>query len=224
MNTQPTQIKAVILDLDQTMTTDSGSWLQFTSMLGADPKIHADIFQRFKAGEISYPEAKKKLIALWRAASAGSIGKLDKASISEVFKKVELRSGAIEGVSYLKSKYKLCIISGAINIFVDIIAQKLSIQDHYSTTKLIFDQDNVLVDFDYILSQGEEKTDFLHNFCAQNNIQPEECAAIGDGASDMPLFNEVGLPILFVARDTTAEAKQKIKTQINSWSEVSTYL
>jgi 2-hydroxy-3-keto-5-methylthiopentenyl-1-phosphate phosphatase len=101
--------KYIILDLDQTVTVDQGSWLQFTSLLGADFKIHLDIFNRFKAKELSYIDAKKELIDLWK-----SVNQLDRKSIENVFSKIQLRDGVIEGIEYLKSKYKMCIISGAI--------------------------------------------------------------------------------------------------------------
>lgn len=214
-----TNIKAVILDLDQTLTTDETSWIQFTELLGADPAVHMDIFNRFKTGKLGYVEAKQELIALWR-----TVHKLDLAGIKEIFTKIELREGVQEGVAYLKSKYELCIISGAIDVFVNIIADELGIIDRYAFTKFIFNAEDFLTDFQYTLSRGGEKVSCFKDFCSKNNLKPKECVAIGDGDSDAPLFKEVAYPILFVASDTSYELKKKVKVHLNNWSEISQIL
>jgi len=215
MDTNQPEIKAVILDLDQTLTTDEASWLQFTELLGADKAKHTEIFEKFKSGGLSYPAAKTELISLWR-----SVNNLDRKSIEQIFAKVEFRKGVTEAVAYLKIKYKLCIISGAIDVFVEVAAQKLGIEDKYSTTKFKFDSGDKLVDFDYKLSRGEDKLKFLEEFCEKQGIDPEECAAIGDGDSDMPIFSKVGLPILFLAAETTEEQKKKVKVRLDGWEGI----
>lgn len=215
MNTKFKNIKAVILDLDQTLTIDQGSWLQFTSLLGADPTIHLDIFNRFKKGELNYIDAKKELIGLWKTTSS-----LTRGEISKIFEKIELREGVVEAIKYLQSKYHLCIISGAINIFVEVLARKLNIKDYYAVTKFIFDDYDVLIDFQYTLSRGKEKLSFLNEFTKKYNYSLNECAAIGDGDSDMPLFKQVALPILFIAEETSEENMIMVKKHLNSWKGI----
>jgi len=213
------KIKAVILDLDQTLTVDQGSWLQFTKLLGADFNVHQDIFNKFKNGQLDYISAKKELIDLW-----GSVSSLEKQSIEELFCKIELRDGALEAVNYLKSKYSVCIISGAIDIFVEVISKKLGIKDYYASTKFIFNEENILVDFEYKLTRGEEKLEFFTSYISKYGFKPNECCAIGDGDSDIPIFEKVGLPILFIATETTSENKDKIKTHLKNWRGVSSIL
>lgn len=212
-------IKAVILDLDQTITTDTASWLQFTSLLGLDKDIHLKIFNEYKEGELTYTDAKKELIDYWKTS-----GNINKKEIVKIFNSIKLRQGAIEAIEYIKGRYKVCIISGAIDTFVETIANRLGIKDHYASTRFIYDHDDELIDFDYTLSRGEEKLGFFETYCRINNIKPQECAAIGDGESDMPIFNKVALPILFIAKETTEEQKIKIKAQIKNWKEIYTLI
>lgn len=212
-------VKAVILDLDQTLTTDTASWLQFTSLIGADPRVHAQIFAEFKLGKINYPTAKKTLINLWK-----TTGKTNWADINKVFKQIELRKGAIPAIEYLKRKYVVCIVTGSIDVFAEITAKKLGVKNYYASTKFIFDGNNQLVDFNYKLSRGEDKLEFFDRFCKKSGFKPEECAAIGDGESDMPIFKRVGTPILFLASETTEDQKKKIKLQIKNWKEISKFL
>ena len=208
-------IKAVILDLDQTLTTDEASWLQFTELIGADKDFHIQIFQDYKDGNLQYLEAKEKLIRLWQ-----NTGKTHKESIIEAFQKVHFRKGVEDAINYLNGKYALCIISGAIDTFVEVAAKKLNIQHYFASTKLIFDKSDHLIDFDYKLSRGEEKLDFLIKFCEENGIEPKECAAIGDGDSDVPIFGAVGLPILFIAEETSEELKEEFPIQLKNWNEI----
>jgi len=208
-------IKAVILYLDQTLTIDQGSWIQFTNLIGADSVAHTDIYEKFKAGDLSYSDAKSKLIDLWRLT-----GKTNKKDIEMAFSKIKFRNGAIEAVEYLKQKYKVCIISGAIDVFVEIASRRLGIDSWYASTKFIFDSSESLIDFHYKLSRGEEKLSFLQEFCRKNAIKESDCAAIGDGDSDMPLFKKIEFPILFVAAETTDQQKRNVKIHLNNWNEI----
>lgn len=215
MSINKSKIKAVILDLDQTITTDEASWLQFSRILGADPGVHTEIYENFKQGKLSYLEAKSQLLYLWN-----ETGKSSRKNINNAFKRIRLRDGTFEAIEYLKSKYHLCIISGAIDLFVQTIAEKLAIDTWYASTRFKFDTEDNLVDFDYKLSRGEEKLQFLEDYCDKHDIIPSQCAAIGDGESDMPIFTKVGLPILFLAKETSFQQRKVILTQIENWSEI----
>lgn len=208
-------IRAIILDLDQTLTTDEASWLQFTELIGADKHTHTQIYVNFKSRKLEYREAKDALIKLWVKTGRTHID-----DIREIFNNVKFRNGTVDAVSYLRGKYTLCIISGAIDIFVEVSAKKLEINNFYSSTKFKFDDSGYLIDFDYKLSRGEEKLDFLMKFCDKTGIKPTECAAIGDGDSDVPIFGAVGLPILFIAEETSEELKEEFPIQLKNWNEI----
>lgn len=60
------EIKYVVLDLNRTLTSNEGSWIEFTNLLGADSTRHVDIFNNFKEGTVTYSEAKKQLLELWK--------------------------------------------------------------------------------------------------------------------------------------------------------------
>jgi hypothetical protein len=36
----------------------------------------------------------------------------------------------------------------------------------------------------------------------------------------MPIFEKVGIPVLFIAFETTEEQKKKIKTHLNYWKDI----
>ena len=153
-----------------------------------------------------------------------SVSPLDKTNIKSIFNQIKLRDGALDAVMYLKSKYRVCIISGAIDVFVTEIALRLGVEDSFAATKFIFDAKNALIDFDYKLSRGEEKVSFLEVFCSKYSISPKDCAAIGDGESDMPLFRRVEFPLLYLAAETTLEQQQEVPIHLASWSDVYQHL
>ncbi len=213
------KIKAIIFDVDQTLTVEV-SWLKFTRLLGADEAKHSDIFQKFKTGELSYPKAKSQLLKLWLATDKANVF-----TIRDIFRSFEFSQGTEDIIKYLQAKgYKLCLISGSMDLYIEIVAQRLKIDDWYASTKMHFEADGKLYDFDYTLGRGEEKLKFFDQFCALNNIEPEECAAVGDGDTDMPIFEKVALPILFVAPETTKEQQGKVKTKIKKLIELKKYL
>jgi phosphoserine phosphatase len=39
---------------------------------------------------------------------------------------------------------------------------------------------------------AEQKIACLQDFCKNNNIKPEECIAVGDGSTDIPIFEYCG--------------------------------
>lgn len=43
--------------------------------------------------------------------------------------------------------------------------------------------------------RAEQKVECLRDFCKNNNIRPEECIAVGDGSTDIPVFKYCGKSI-----------------------------
>lgn len=43
--------------------------------------------------------------------------------------------------------------------------------------------------------EAEQKISCLQDFCKDNSIKPEECIAVGDGSTDIPIFNYCGKSI-----------------------------
>ena len=105
-------IKAVIFDIDNTLTSDV-SWLKITELLGAPVSAHEDIFEKFSAGKLSYPEAKERLLKLWQAT-----GKADKTEWQRLFADWPLDEAAASLVRYLQTEgYKTAIITGSVDLF-----------------------------------------------------------------------------------------------------------
>ncbi|NTV44517.1 MAG: HAD-IB family phosphatase [Candidatus Yonathbacteria bacterium] len=210
-------IKAVILDIDGTLSTEV-SWLQLTKSLGASHEEHLRIFNQFTKNEIDYITAKKLLINLWR-----STQKANKKSITQIFYSWKLKDDAFDVVEYLKTKYKVCLMSGSVDLYVRGIAEKLGVSDWYANTELVFDENDNLVDFHYFRDQAKKKLEHLNEYLIKSNLSKEVCVIIGNGDSDVILFRELPYGI---AVDTDLHEGVKILANrtISNLSEIKTIL
>jgi phosphoserine phosphatase len=64
---------------------------------------------------------------------------------------------------------------------------------------------------------------FAKDYCAMNDVPIEECAAIGDSRSDIPLFQHVGLAIAFNGSEA-ARAAAHVAVDSQDICDVLTYL
>lgn len=178
-------IDAIIFDVDGTLS-DEVSWLKITEGLGASPEKHAQIFADFKAGKLSYSEAKRQLISLWQ-----SMGNANKPYMEKMFHSWRLKEDAQDTIDHLKKTYRICLMSGAVDLYVQIVAEKLGIRDWYANTKLVWDEDGNLIDFQYFPDQAQKKLEHLEEYITKYGLDKQKCAVIGDGDSDIALFREL---------------------------------
>ena len=212
------QIKAVILDIDGTLT-DEVSWLSFTKQLGADPRVHTRIFDEYKTGNITYPESRRQLIRLWNAT-----GNASKKNIINCFYKISIRKPAISLVEYLRKSYKLCLISGSMDLYVKTVAKRLNIPNWYANTILKFDGNNNLYSYDYFDNQAKKKYEQFIEYTKRYAIKSEEVAVIGNSENDSIILEKSGLPILIITSDTSTTPMNTVRIKIRELDEVKKYL
>jgi HAD superfamily phosphoserine phosphatase-like hydrolase len=179
------EVNTIVLDVDGTLS-DEVSWLKITESLGASKELHASLFEDFRRGFISYVEAKAKLVKLWQ-----ETGKANRDFMEREYRSWTLKSDAKEIVDYLKGKYQICLISGAIDLYVQIVAGKLGVTDWYANTELIWNDKGNLIDFNYYPDQAQKKLEQLKEYVAKNGLDIKMCAVVGNGDSDVVLFKQL---------------------------------
>lgn len=179
------KIETIVLDIDGTLSKEV-SWLKITKSLGASVERHTTIFDKFKKGLIEYPEAKARLIGLWQAT-----GNAKKSFMKKEYRSWTLKEDAKETVNYLQRAYRVCLISGAMDLYVQIVAEKLGVVDWYANTELIWDKKGNLIDFNYYPDQAQKKLEQLQDYVAKNELDLNRCAVVGNGDSDVVLFREL---------------------------------
>lgn len=76
--------------------------------------------------------------------------------MEEMFRSWELKEDAREVISYLKRSYRVCLISGSVDLYVGVVAEKLGIVDWYANTEIVWDESGNLVDFHYFADQSQK--------------------------------------------------------------------
>jgi len=179
--------KAVVFDLDGTLARFL-SWTEVTRGMGVPLDEHADLYKELKEGGLTQEEASKKLRDLWISG-----GKATKKHFLEIFENIPLRKGAEETTEYLRSKgYKLCIITGAIDLHAETVAEKLRIKRWFANAGITFDKAGNLEDFYYDMRQVEKKLEQFGKYIKDEGLKPEECVVVGDSWNDSGLFKITG--------------------------------
>ncbi len=181
------KFKLVCFDIDGTLI-DGVSWFLLTKALNCSVQNHVDIFYRAKKGEISFLEGERMLTKTYQES-----GNATKEFIGKVFSEVEPRYEAKELISYCKKKrYKVYLVSGAIDIYVEEIAKKLKVDGFYANSFLEFDEKGVLSKIHYRDNQGEIKIKQLRELIEKLRIKMNEVVFVGDSENDIEVFKKTG--------------------------------
>jgi len=183
-------VKALIFDIDGTLSSEV-SWLKLTEGLGASVTKHSEIFEKYLQRKIPYTKAKGDLINLWQ-----STGNANKAYMSQMFSSWKLKDDANKVISYLRSRYKIVLISGSVDLYVQTVADKLQIEDWYANTKLDWDNKDNLIDFHYFRDQALKKLRQFRHFKKKYSLVNRECAVVGDGDNELLLFQRVKVSVV----------------------------
>ena len=200
-------IKLVCLDLDHTLITHS-SWKELGLALGISQEEDRRLYNEHKAGKISYKE--------WNAITCNLYKKsnhANKKDITDILSGYSYRDGTREMVTYLKNKgYILVLISGSIDILVEMVAKDLGITYAQANNTFVFDTTGTLERIDSGDSEELGKLVHLQNFCRELGISITECACIADGGNDIEMFRATGRGITFADSPIKHEAWKVIDT------------
>lgn len=186
------QVKLICFDLDKTIITEN-SWYNLNLSMGMTKEEDQKYYDQYYAEEITYQEWIKKLLDHFI-----KNGKATKGNIEKSLSSYELQPFAREVVEYLKLKgYKIALISGSINILVELVARDLSIEYFGGVNTFVFNESNYLKDIIVIDDDKVAKLEILIKFCRDLNISLDEVVCIGDGDNDIELFKATGKGITF---------------------------
>lgn len=209
-------LKAIIFDIDGTLSPEV-SWLSLTRDLGASVERHLAIYQDYKAGKANYQTSKQELIKLWQ-----STGNANYDFFHSLFEQLPLDGAALRVVELLRPQYDLCIITGSMDMYAEVVATKLGIDKWFANTTLHW-QDGKLTNMDYELDQAARKLEQLLSFCAALGYKPEECVIVGDSENDLTLFDASKRGVL-VSDNPTDELRQHAWKVIPSLGDLSKIL
>lgn len=200
-------IKLVCFDLDKTLINQN-SWYNLNLALGVTEEEDKKLFDEYYSGKLSYIEWTKRLLDIFLENKKASLE-----TITKTLSNYSLDNKAREIVDYVKSKgYSVALISGSINILVELVANDLKIELASATNTFVFDENNNLKDIICLGDDKIAKLNVLEDYCQKLGIDLTECACVGDGDNDIELFLKTGHGITFKDSKIMGEAWKVINS------------
>lgn len=134
----------------------------------------------------------------------------------------ELFPEANDVVKYLSQRYHVCLISGAVDMWIQSVAVRLGVEDWYANTSLIWGENGELIDFDYTLNQARKKVEQKDAYLSKYQLSNQACVVIGDGANDKLLFEECAS--ILVGTNPHPDLVSLASIQVDSLKDVMNYL
>jgi phosphoserine phosphatase len=186
-------IKVVFFDCDGTLTKTKSSWEYLHRRLNLWTK-NADAYPAlFREGKIDYNEFCRRDALLWRGLPVSMVYQL----ISEIAYQENAASvvGALK-----KSGIFTVIISSGLSLLVNRAKEDLSVDLAFSNE--LASRAGLLTGDIKINVEYNRKGPLVREILETLGLQKEEASAVGDGDGDRGMFDEVALPIGFVANES----------------------
>lgn len=197
------RIKAVIFDLDGTLTPVHSVWQYIHERLGTWESQGLKSLEAFLAGEITYQQFADRDVGSW-------IG-VTRSTMESIVSEIPLRSGAEAAAAELRRRgVRMAILSSGLDLLAVPVAERLGI-DLCVANGLGF-TDGIVDGSVRIRVPWHGKPDQLPYICRSLEVDPDEVAVVGDGVGDAPLFPMVRLGVAFNARPEV-EAQADVAVQ-----------
>lgn len=212
------KIKAIIFDIDGTLSSEV-SWLKISKGLGASVEKHSRIFDKYLKKEITYKKAKTDLIKLWQ-----ETGNANKIYMIKMFNSWKLKEDAHEVISFFRENYRIVLISGSVDLYVESVADKLGVNDWYANTKIDWDEKGNLINFHYFRNQALKKLVQFRQLKKKYSLKNDDCAVVGDGDNELLLFKRVKKSVLVLREKPHPDLEPYIFKKIKKLTELKNIL
>jgi HAD superfamily phosphoserine phosphatase-like hydrolase len=180
-------MKIAFIDLEGTLVKGE-SWNKVKTKFGA--KTLSDEYDKLYAeGKVGFEEWRRELVKIWKK------NKVTKQQFIDVLKDYNLIEGAKELISGLKEKgFKIIIITGEPDIFTELFAKELEVDEFYCAHEFIFDENGFFQDIKTHESykRGEGKVHFIKEIISKEGADKKDCIAVGgDDINDYWMMKEL---------------------------------
>lgn len=197
--------KLIVFDMDSTIV-DMEVIDEIAKAAGVE-EIVKNVTQRAMKGEIDFEEALRERAKLLKGLSTKVL--------DNIAENLELTSGALELLTTLKELgYKIVLISGGFTYFTDKLKKDLNF-DYAFGNKLVVKDGKLTGEVEGKIIDAEAKRDIIKEVAKAEGITLSEVIAVGDGANDRFMLQDVGLGIGFNPKDILREYADGILTKEN---------
>jgi len=203
--------KLVVLDCDGVLV-DGYVSIFVAERLGFGDKL-ISIYKDLVTSKINFGQAIEKALRLF-------IG-IKEEDVKDLLMQVPLMHGAEDVVRIMKDEGILVgtISTGASQYFLEILGERLGLDFFVGTHVKI--ENGVFVNIEHPIVNFENKGRILSEIASRHGILLKECAAVGDDASNIPLFRLVGTSIMF---DSGCLERELLKLKLNVFERAKLHL
>jgi phosphoserine phosphatase len=195
--------RAVIFDLDGTLTPVRSVWRHLHEALGfwdGEAERHQ---ATFLAGGISYEEYCARDAAHWKGRR--------EAELVAIADAIPYRHGTREAVSRLQQSGLLVgVISTGLTLLAERVHRELDLA--FTIANRLVARRGVLTGDVKVNVEHDDKGAAVDLFCSRFGVDPREVISVGDSDGDIPMFARTGFSIAFnPASDRTARAASLVR-------------
>ncbi len=188
-------IKLVVFDMDGVLVDYFSSWVWIHDHFGT---CNDHSLALYHSGDIDDQEFIKRDVALW----LGKQKRIHISTIREILSSIPVMKGVGDTVFALKERGIKCVIlSGGLEMLAQNLVKRFGLDGALSNS-LEVDEDGYLTGDGIVNVKLNDKSTPLINLQARLNIQPGECAAVGDSRIDVNMFDNSGISIAFNPENT----------------------
>jgi phosphoserine phosphatase len=180
------KMKLVCFDLDDTLIREIHS-VMLPCILNGKEKEHSFIQEQEKNGLINYITADYLRAELLLGLEERKIAQ----SFLEIAKPLKNIKSVVEALH--EQNIKCIVITVGPKQVAKVVCDLWRFDDYYGSDYEVVDGIFTGKILNYI--GAEQKIECLQDFCKNNSIKPGECIAVGDGATDIPVFQYCGKSI-----------------------------
>jgi len=203
-------VKLVFFDVDGTLL-QAYSWQYIHKELTTWPqaKVHHDQFFR---NQITYEEWARLDAALWKNQSL--------TKITRIISRIPYTEGAEQTLKTLKRRgIRTYLLSAGLARAAERIRRETGAVDGYTANSLTV-RDGLLTGEVKVNVSFNDKGKHVQGILRQFNLAAEDCAAVGDDPTLIPLFKKVGLAIAFNPTDESVAKHADVAIKSNDLRDV----
>lgn len=180
------KLKLACFDLDDTLIREIHS-VMLPCILNDKEKEHSLIQDQEEKGLIDYITADYLRAELLLGLEERKIAQ----SFLEIVKPLKNIKSVVETLH--EQNIKCIVITVGPKQVAKVVCDIWGFDDYYGSDYEVVEGVFTGKILDYI--RAEKKIKCLQDFCKNNSIKPEECIAVGDGSTDIPIFDYCGKSI-----------------------------
>ena len=208
------KVRLVVFDVDGTLTKVVSSWQFLHERLGTwdRGKQYAEQFFR---GTITYEDWAKLDASLWRGL------KLER--VRQMVGSIPYANGAQDVITVLRRNgFKVVLLSAGLSLVTERIEREIGVDGSFANDLKV--ENGFLTGEVEVNVSVDNKDMVLLRMLKNFNLKIDECAAVGDDETMIPLFENVSLSIAFNPRSWVVEEQADVVVKGDDLREVLPYL